>query len=131
MLLDINGEILTNPIEHSPIRKNWKEYIKFRKNTQLWSFTKNELLERINLVKRQSQSIIESAILIGRFLRELSVNENFNQQFNVVFPNLNIDSLLGMQLYMIMLEDEKKWTFVKPENEETIFVNANYIIAGE
>lgn len=131
MLLDINGEILTSPIEHTPIRKNWKEYIKFRKNTRLWSFTKAELLERINLLKRESKSIIESAVLIGNFLRELSVNENFNQQFNVVFPNINRDSLLGMQLYMIMLEDEKKWTFVKPETDETIFVNANYIIADE
>ena len=131
MLLNLNGEVLINPIDQTPIKDNWKEYIKFRKNTRLWSFTKAELLERINLLKRESKSIIESAVLIGNFLRELSVNENFNQQFNVVFPNINRDSLLGMQLYMIMLEDEKKWTFVKPETEETIFVNANYIIADE
>ncbi|HZJ80722.1 MAG TPA: hypothetical protein VFC69_09130 [Dysgonamonadaceae bacterium] len=131
MLLDINGKILTSPIEQTPIRKKWREYIKYKKNTRLWSFTKSELLERINLIKRESKSIIESAVLIGRFLRELSVNENFNQQFSVAFPNLNSDSLLAMQLYMIMLEDEMKWTFVKPEKEKTIFVNANYIIADE
>ena len=129
MLLDINGEILTNPIEQAPIETNWEEYIKYRNNTQLWSFTKAELLRRINQMRRKSKSMINSAVLIGSFLRELSVNENFNQQFNVAFPNLNSDTVLGMQLFMILLEDENKWTFLKPERENTIFVNANYIIA--
>ena len=131
MLLNLNGEILINPIDQTPIKDNWKEYIKFRKNTHLWNFTKQELLERIRARKRQSKSIINSAILIGRFLRELSVNENFNQQIKAAFLKLDSQSLLGMQLYILLHEDDKKWTLMMPEGAGALFANANYIISSE
>ena len=131
MLLNVNGEILINPIEQTPIKDNWKEYIKFRKNTHLWNFTKQELLQRIKARKRQSKSIIDSAVLIGRFLRELSVNENFNQQFKAAFLTLDSRSVLGMQLYILLHEDDKKWTFMKPEGQDAVLANANYIISSE
>ena len=131
MLLNLNGEILINPIDQTPIKDNWKEYIKFKNNTQLWNFTKQELLDRITAQKRQSKSIINSAILIGRFLRELSVNENFNQQFKAAVLKLDSQSLLGMQLYILLQEDDKKWTFIKPEGAGALFANANYVISSE
>lgn len=131
MLLNLKGEILINPIDQTPINDNWKEYIKFSKNTHLWSFTKQELLERINAVKGQGRSIIESAIIIGRFLRELSVNDNFHQQFKVAFSQIDSKSLLGMQLYILLLEDDKKWTYLEPEEDDTVFTNANYVITTE
>lgn len=131
MLLNLNGEILINPIHQTPIKDNWKEYIKFRDNTHLWNFTKQELLNRISATKRQSRSIINTALLIGRFLRELSVNENFNQQIKAAFLDLDSKSLLAMQLYILLHEDDKKWTFMEPEGAEAAFANANYIIADE
>ena len=69
--------------------------------------------------------------MIGRFLRELSVNDNFNQQFNAAFPKLDSKSLLGMQLYMLLLEDDKKWTFMKTKGIDRIFNNASYVITSE
>lgn len=131
MLLNLNGEVLINPINQTPMKDNWEEYVKFKNNTDLWRFTKQELLTRINTVKRQSKSIIYSAVLIGRFLRELSVNDNFHQQFKAAFPKLDSKSLLGMQLYILLHEDDNVWTFIEPEEEESIFTNANYIITSE
>ena len=131
MLLDLNGQVLINPINQTDITDNWKEYINFKKNTHLSRFTKQELLQRVSAIKRQSKSIINSALLIGRFLRELSVNDNFHQQFKAAFPKLDSKSLLGMQLYILLLEDEAKWTFEKPEGAQPVFANANYIISEE
>ena len=131
MLLDLNGQVLINPIDQTHITDKWKEYLKFKKNTHLSRFTKQELLQRVSAVKQQSISIINSASLIGRFLRELSVNDNFNQQFKAAFPSLDSKSLLGMQLYILLLEDDTKWTFKKPNNTEAIFANANYVITEE
>ena len=131
MLLDLNGQVLINPIDQTHITDKWKEYLKFKKNTHLSRFTKQELLQRVSAVKQQSISIINSALLIGRFLRDLSVNDNFNQQFKAAFPSLDSKSLLGMQLYILLLEDDTKWTFKKPNNTEAIFANANYVITEE
>lgn len=89
MLLDLNGQVLINPIDQTHITDNWKEYIKFKKNTHLSMFTKQELRKKIIAAKKQSKSIINSALVIGRFLRELSVNDNFNQQFKAAFPKLD------------------------------------------
>lgn len=129
MLVDLNGEILINPINQTPLTDNWKEYLKFRKNTHLSMFTKQELRERINDSKKQGRSIIDSATIIGRLVNELSVNENFNQQYKAVFPKLDRRSVLGMQLYLILHEDDKKWTFLKPKNSGAKFKKANYIIS--
>lgn len=90
-----------------------------------------ELYKTRTAVKGQGRSIIESAMIIGRFLRELSVNDNFHQQFKFVFPQIDSKSLLGMQLYIILLEDDKKWTYLEPEEDETVFANANYVIASD
>lgn len=78
MLLDLNGNVLINPIDQNDITDHWKEYIRFRKNTHLWSFTKQELLNKIRVIKQQSRTVINSALLLGHFLRELSVNDNFH-----------------------------------------------------
>ena len=131
MLLDLNGQVLINPIDQTDITDNWKEYIKFKKNTHLSRFTKQELLKRVIAVKGQSKSIINSALLIGRFLRELSVNDNFHQQFKAAFPKIDSKSLLGMQLYILLLEDDTKWTFMKPKCAGAIFTNASYMITTE
>ena len=131
MLLNLKGEILMNPTDQTPITDDWKEYVRFRDNTHLWNFTKQELLDRINARKKQQKLFIDSALLIGGFLRELSVNENFNQQIKAALLKLDSQSLLGMQLHMLLLEDDKKWTFIKPEGAGAIFANANYIISSE
>lgn len=128
MLLNLQGEILINPINQTPIAEKWKKYIQFKEDSNLWSFTKQQLLERINTLKSQGKSIIDSAMIIKRFLRELSVNDNFHQQFKAAFPQIDSKSLLGMQLYILLLEDDKQWTYIEPEDEETVFADANYII---
>ena len=35
MLLDINGNVLNNPINQTPITDNWSDYIVYTKNTYL------------------------------------------------------------------------------------------------
>ena len=45
MLLDLNGQVLINPINQTDITDNWKEYINFKKNTQL-CFVNRTLSER-------------------------------------------------------------------------------------
>lgn len=58
MLLDLNGQVLINPIDQTHITDKWKEYLKFKKHTHLLRFTKQELLQRVSAVKQQSRSII-------------------------------------------------------------------------
>ena len=131
MLLDSKGKVLSNPLAQSPIKDIWKEYVEYKKNCHLLSYTKEELYERVNRIKRQGRSIIKSAILIKNFIRELSVNDNFNQQFEAAFPKIDRESVLGMQLYLLLHEDDKKWKFLKPESDDTIFLEANYIISTD
>lgn len=129
MLLDVNGNILSSPIDEAPIRDSWDEYINFTKNTHLYNFTKEELRKRISAVKNERKSIINTTVLIGRFLHELSVNENFNQQFRSVFPRIDRGLVLAIQLFLLLHEDDEKWTFLKPETDEAILTKASYIIS--
>lgn len=129
MLLDINGNILNSPINQTPITDNWSDYIVYTKNTYLCDFTKQELLKKRSDKKRRDISIIHTTIIIGRFLRELSVNDNFHQHFKASFPKLDCNTVLGMQLYILLQEDSNKWTFLKPDNDATIFKSASYIIS--
>ena len=131
MLLDINGNVLSSPIEETPIKDIWEKYIIYTKNTCLFEFTKQELLKRIKVFKSKGISVLDSTILIGCFLRELSVNDNFYQQFKAAFPKLNSSSVLGMQLYMLLHEDDKKWTFMKPEGLVDVFLDASYVISSK
>ena len=130
MLLDINGNVLSSPIEETPIKDIWEKYIIYTKNTCLFEFTKQELLKRIKVFKSKGISVLDSTIIIGCFLRELSVNDNFYQQFKAAFPKLNSSSVLGMQLYMLLHEDDKKWTFMKPEGLVDVFLDASYVISS-
>lgn len=131
MLLDSKGKVLSNPLAQSPITDIWKEYVEYKKSSYLLSYTKEELYKRINAIKKQGRSIIESAILIRGFLRELSVNENFNQQLETAFPKIDRGSVLGMQLYLLLHEDDKKWRFLEPESDDAIFLKASYIISTD
>lgn len=131
MLLDINGNVLSSPIDQTPIRDNWDAYIIYTNNTHLCDFTKEELLKRVRATKNRGISVIDSAILIGRFLRELSVNDNFHQQFRAAFPTLDSRLVLGMQLYILLHEDDRKWTLMMPEGVVEAFINASYIISKE
>lgn len=131
MLLDVNGNILSSPIDEAPIKDNWDEYINFKENTHLYNFTKEELRKRISAIKKDRKSIINSTVLIGRFLGELSVNENFNQQFKTVFPKIDRTLVLAIQLFLLLHEDDEKWTFIKPETDEAALTKASYIIFFE
>ena len=131
MLLDLNGNVLSNPIAQSPERDIWKEYVEYKENCHLLRYTKEELHKRIDAIKKQGRSIIKSAILIKDFIRELSVNENFNQQFESALPKLDRGSVLGMQLYLLLLEDDKKWIFMEPESDDTLYIESSYVISKE
>lgn len=131
MLIDINGNILSSPIDEAPNKDSLDEYIVYTKNTQLYNFTKDELLKRIRAIRKERILIINSAVLIEQFLRELSVNDNFNQQFKAAFLRIDRALVLAMQLYHLLHEDDEKWTFLEPETDETIFTKASYIILFE
>ena len=131
MLLDRNGNILSSPIDEAPIKDAWDEYINFTKNTHLYNFTKEELRKRIESIKKERKLTINSAVLIGRFLREISVNENFNQQFKAIFPRVDRGLVLAIQLFLLLHEDDEKWTFLKPETDEAALTKASYIISFE
>lgn len=131
MLLDINGKVLSSPIDQTPTRDNWDEYIIYTNNTHLCDFTKQELLRNINAIKRKGILVIDATILIGRFLRELGINDNFHQQFRSAFPTLDSRMVLAMQLYILLLEDDRKWTLIKPEDVRGAFLNATYVISKE
>lgn len=131
MLLDLNGNVLSNPIAQTPARDIWKEYLEYKENYYLLDYTKEELYKRINAVKKRGHSIIKSAILIRDFIRELSVNENFNQQSVADFPKMDRGSVLGMQLYLLLIEDDEKWIFIKPESDDSLYIEANYVILKE
>lgn len=131
MLLDLNGNVLSNPIAQPSARDIWKEYIEYKEKCHLLLYTKEELYKRINAIKKQGRSIIKSAIIIRDFIRELSVNENFNQQFESTFPKIDRDSVLGMQLYLLLLEDDDKWIFLEPESDDSMYIEAHYVISKE
>ncbi len=131
MILNLHGEIINSPIDQTPIKENWKDYIEYAKHNRLYSFTKEELHDRIQTVKNRGRSFINSAILIGGFLREISVNDNFHQQFKAAFPSLDSLRILRMQLYILLLEDDDKWTFSESERDEAMLADADYIISME
>ena len=129
MLLDINGNVLSSPIDQTPMRDNWDEYIIYTNNTDLCDFTKEELHRKINAIKRKGISVIDATILIGRFLRELGINDNFHQHFKTAFPTLDSRLVLAMQLFILLHEDDRKWTFIMPEDVGEMFINASYVIS--
>ena len=129
MLLDINGNVLSNPIYETPTRDNWDKYIIYTNNTHLCNFTKQELHRKIDAIKRKGISVIDATILIGRFLRELGINDNFHQHFKTAFPTLDSRLVLAMQLFILLHEDDRKWTFIMPEDVGEMFVNASYVIS--
>lgn len=129
MLLDINGNVLSNPIDQTPTRDNWDKYIIYTNNTHLCNFTKQELRRKIDAIKRKGISVIDATILIGRFLRELGINDNFHQHFKTAFPTLDSRLVLAMQLFILLHEDDRKWTFIMPEDVGEMFINASYVIS--
>lgn len=131
MLLDINGNVLSSPIDQTPMRDNWDEYVIYTNNTDLCDFTKEELHRKINAIKRKGISVIDATILIGRFLRELGINDNFHQQFRAAFPTLDSRLVLAMQLFILLHEDDRKWTFIMPDDIGGLFINASYVVAKE
>lgn len=128
MLLDRHGEIIDSPIDQTPLKEKWKDYIKYKKHYRLYSFTKEELREKIQVLKNQGKSFINSAILIGGFIRELSVNENFNQQFKAAFPKLDSFRVLALQLFILMHEDDEEWTFSESEKDGFVFRDKHYTV---
>ena len=131
MLLDINGNVLSSPIDETPTRDNWDKYIIYTNNTHLCNFTKQELRRKIDAIKRKGISVIDATILIGRFLRELGINDNFHQHFKTAFPTLDSRLVLAMQLFILLHEDDRKWTFIMPEDVGKMFINASYVISKE
>lgn len=129
MLLDINGNVLSSPIDETPTRDNWDKYIIYTNNTHLCNFTKQELRRKIDAIKRKGISVIDATILIGRFLRELGINDNFHQHFKTAFPTLDSRLVLAMQLFILLHEDDRKWTFIMPEDVGEMFINASYVIS--
>lgn len=129
MLLDINGNVLSSPIDQTPTRDNWDKYIIYTNNTHLCNFTKQELHRKIDAIKRKGISVIDATILIGRFLRELGINDNFHQHFKTAFPTLDSRLVLAMQLFILLHEDDRKWTFIMPEDVGEMFINASYVIS--
>jgi hypothetical protein len=128
MLQDINGKILSKPYSKSKIETHWSNFLRYEREKSLSDLTKTSLTELIKIKKAEPKPYIDSAILISELLTEFGKNNQFHRRFNEIFPDLTSGSILGMQLYILLIDDTALWTFVKSKKTDHLYSNSSYFI---
>lgn len=129
MLQDINGKTLSNPFGKSHIDAHWYDYERYEKEVSLSDFTKTKLLELINIKKMETTPFIDSGVLISELLTEFGKTHKFHRKFNEKFSDLTSGSVLGMQLYLLLIDDSEQWIFHKSKKEDHLYSNSTYFIS--
>lgn len=128
MLLDskYDDKFLTSPLEKTSIPIHWQQYILYTENEELYNFTKEALLEKIEIEKQKNDPHISSKILLADLLTEFGSKYQFHRLFNQSFPGFDSGAILGMQLYMLLLEDDMNWYYYKSKDPNHLYSSSNY-----
>ena len=129
MLQDINGKTLSNPLGKPHIEPHWKDYERYEKEKELFDLTKDELAKLIEIKKAETSPFIDSAVLISDLLTEFGKTHQFHRKFNEIFPDLTSGSLLGMQLYFLLIDDSVQWIFHKSKKADHLYSSSTYFIS--
>lgn len=129
MLQDINGKTLSNPLGKPHIESHWKDYEQYEKVKELFDLTNDELAKLIKIKKAEASPFIDSAVLISELLTELGKTYQFHRKFNEIFPHLTSGSVLGMQLYLLLIDDSAKWIFHKSKKADHLYSSSLYFIS--
>jgi len=128
MLQDINGKVLTSPIHKSRIEPHWNDYIQYQHEIMLSDLSKKRLKELIEIKKKEPNPYIDSASLVSDLLNEFGKEHQFHRNFNETFPHFTSGSILGMQLYILLLDDSEEWVFYKSKKLGHLYSNSTYIL---
>lgn len=122
----INGKSYSS-FDRSKLYSYWNEFFVYE-NSSLVAITEKELKEEIASEKFKAKPFIESQQLINIILTRLSKRHNFHHQFQAQFPEANAVSVLGMQLYTLVLKDDRDWYYFVTKNPGHLFAHATYFI---
>jgi hypothetical protein len=129
MITDINFKNVQKALNKKTLADYWNYYFAYQnKGGTLHSITENELKKQIKLAKQNGSLFIDSQIVISKILTELGQKHNFHRQFNEIFPGISKEQVLGMQLYTLMLTDDKIWIYYEIQHLEHKFLHATYHI---
>lgn len=122
----INGKSYSS-FDRSKLNSYWNVYFAYE-NSSLVAITEKELKEEIASEKFKPKPFIDSQQVINVILTRLSTRHNFHCQFHDQFPEENAGSVLGMQLYTLVLKDDKDWCYLATKHPGHLFVHATYLI---
>jgi len=129
MITDVNFKSRIRGLNTSKLPSYWSGYFDFEKDTELSELTKNELIRKINLLKKEKKPFIDSQIIIANLLTTFGNKHIFHRKFNERFPYLHKEQILGMQLYKIMVEDSVEWIYCENHPRGHVFSHATYFKA--
>lgn len=120
---------VTRTINKKTLADYWNDYFAYEsKAEKMHELTKKELKEEIAKNTMKNDNFIDSQIVIYNVLERLSGKHNFHRQFSELFPEMNREQVLGMQLYSIMVYDSRIWIYVETKHLGHKFPHATYFI---
>ncbi|MDR3539368.1 MAG: hypothetical protein P4L69_00130 [Desulfosporosinus sp.] len=122
----INGKGYSS-FDRSKLYSYWNVFFVYEKSS-LVAITEKELKNEIASEKYKAKPFIDSQQIINIILTRLSKRHNFHDQFHEQFPGANEGSLLGMQLYTLILKDDKDWCYIVTQHPGHLFAHATYFI---
>ena len=125
-LLLINGKSYSL-FDRSKLDSYWKAFFVYEKSS-LAALTEKVLKEAIDLEKFKAKPFIDSQQVINTILARLSKRHNFHRQYYEQFSVENESSVLGMQLYTLVLKDDKDWCYLVTKHPSHLFAHATYFI---
>ncbi|MDR3583793.1 MAG: hypothetical protein P4L59_00530 [Desulfosporosinus sp.] len=122
----INGKGYSS-FDRSKLYSYWNEFFVYE-NSSLAAITEKELKDEIASQKYKSKPFIDSQQIINIILTRLSKRHKFHEHFHEQFPGANGSSILGMQLYTLILKDDKDWCYFITKHPGHLFAHATYFI---
>ncbi len=118
----INGKGYSS-FDRSKLYSYWNEFFVYE-NSSLVDITEKELKEEIASQKYKAKPFIDSQQIINIILTRLSKRYNFHE----LFPGANGGSILGVQLYTLILKDDRDWCYFISKHPGHLFAHATYFI---
>lgn len=124
----INGKSYSS-FDRSKLDSYWNVFFAYENsNSSLVAITEKEINQEIALEKFKDKPFIDSQQVINIMITRLSTRHNFHHQFHEQFPEANPGSVLGMQLYTLILKDDKDWCYFVTKHPSHLFAHATYFI---
>jgi hypothetical protein len=118
-------------LDRSNLPSYWADYFEYEKDSTLYDLTKSELVGAVEIARNKIKQFIDSQQVINKILTECGSKHNFHRQFNERHKGLNAGTVLGMQLYHIMIEDSDVWMYYETQHPGHLFPHATYFIVKE